>query len=424
MRRLTCLLGLLVTLAIGAAPAYSQTVQGDIQGTVLDAQGNAVPGAKITITNEGTGAVRTLESNGQGSYSAVGFFVGNYRVEVEKAGFQKVVVPGVEVAPVTVRRVDATLQLSTVKQEVTVTGVAPVVQTEGPTIGQTVHNVLLDKPMDDIVRLGVVMSAASYSPGASGGPRGYFMWYGIVASQTELSLEGAKEPGASGDTNLYDNPTACQEITVVAGVPPAEYVRPVIANIQHKSGTNQLHGSYTLDLKNKVWDAVNDAYGQYKHPLGNSLWRHEFNIGGPVVIPKVYNGRNKTFFFFDFWKPRGGFSQATYPHPAPTVAMRAGDYTHYAVKPIDPLTGLRFPGDVIPANRISPVATAIMNTYYPQYTYFGDPNATTNNTTLASYYGYVQKSWVLKMDQNLGTRNVFTFDWKRLIQTTLQNDAA
>src|SRR5579863_6540447 len=116
-------LSLAVILTVGAA--YSQTVQGDIVGTIIDAQGNGVPGASIKIINEATGAVRQLSSDSRGNYQGIGFYLGAYRIEVEKTGFQRAIVPGVNVSPVTVKHVDITLRVGSEQQTVTVTGGAP-----------------------------------------------------------------------------------------------------------------------------------------------------------------------------------------------------------------------------------------------------------------------------------------------------------
>src|SRR5690242_3215763 len=119
------------TLLAMSLLAYSQTQQGDIVGTIRDAQGGVISAAQVKITNQQTGAVRELQSDEHGEYVALGFFPGLYRIEFEKAGFEKAAVLDVRVDPVTKKRVDVTLAVGSVTTEVTVSGGAPVVKTEG-----------------------------------------------------------------------------------------------------------------------------------------------------------------------------------------------------------------------------------------------------------------------------------------------------
>lgn len=155
MKSVRVLLGVLLLLGMTSLPIYGQTQQGDILGTIRDSQGSVVPGAQVKIINEDTGAVRQLTSDDRGDYHGIGFFTASYRVEVEKEGFERAVVAGVVVQPITKKRVDVTLQVGAVRAEVTVTAVAPVVETEGPTINATVPKILYDKPMSDISRKGI-----------------------------------------------------------------------------------------------------------------------------------------------------------------------------------------------------------------------------------------------------------------------------
>lgn len=156
---------LLLAVSLTAVVA-AQTVQGDLTGSVRDSSGSAIPGAKITIVNETTGAVRTLESGDNGEYRAVGFFVGTYRVEAEKTGFKKTAVPGVKVEAVALRRVDIVLSLGDVAETVEVSDAVPVVQTEGSTINTTMPRVLYEKPIGDFTRSGWALNPAMWATGS------------------------------------------------------------------------------------------------------------------------------------------------------------------------------------------------------------------------------------------------------------------
>jgi len=411
---------LLHALGISEKPSYGQTVQGDIIGTIRDSQGSSVPAAQITITNESTGAVRKLFSDERGDYHAVGFFLGSYKVEAEKEGFKKAVVQKVKVEAVSVKRVDITLEVGEVTQEISITGAAPVLQTEGSTISTNLPAVLYDKPIDDISRSGWALSPAMYAPGSSAGPGGFMTWFGARGSQTELEVEGGQQ-----SLNVFLNPTSVQEVSIISGVPPAEYARLVTANVTLKSGSNELHGSYTSSLKSSALDAVNDPFTRNpRRPPAYPQWRHEFNVGGPVYIPKIYDGRNKTFFFFDYHQPRGSTTVRQVSKNVPTQRMQAGDFSRYPVKPIDPLTGQAFPNGIIPASRISSPSNAIIRDLFSRYQFQGDPDSFANNASGEAWFYSRERRYVIKVDQNFGTKDVLSVSYQTQSRRSEQNGLA
>jgi len=418
-RKCTAWLGTGLLLLLGAA--HAQTVQGDLVGAIRDAQGAAVPKAKVRIVNEGTGAVRELESDEQGDFRAIGFFVGSYRVEVEKAGFKKAAVAGVQVQPVAVKRVDVTLELGQVTEAVTVTEAPPVVQTEGPTINHGLPRVLYDKPISDFSRSGWALDPAMWSVGSAGGTNGLFLWGGVAGSQHELQVEGGQQSVA-----MFLNPNSIQEVSVVTGAPPAEYARASNVNTTFKSGTNALHGEYAASLAHNWLNANVSPAGATgnggfirdgKRKTGLPRWRHEISLGGPVYLPKLYDGRNRTFFFFDWHQPRGTSVEGPGQDSIPTARIRSGDFSRFSVQPRDPLTGAAFPGGVIPANRISPVARNIIEDFYSAYTYVGNPDAFVNNATVLQGNFSAEQRKVFKFDQNFGNNDVVTFSYQYQTRT-------
>jgi hypothetical protein len=244
----------------------AQTVQGDLTGNVRDSSGSAIPAAKITIVNETTGAVRTLESDNNGEYRAVGFFVGTYRVEAEKTGFKKTAVPGVKVEAVALRRVDLVLTIGDVAETVEVSDAVPVVQTEGSTINTTMPRVLYEKPIGDFTRSGWALNPAMWATGSSGGYLGVFLWGGVNGSQTELQVEGGQQ-----SMSYFLNPTSIQEVAIVGGAPPAEYARAVNVNSTFKSGTNRLHGEYLASLFTPALSAVHSPFFRGNRPVRTAV---------------------------------------------------------------------------------------------------------------------------------------------------------
>jgi hypothetical protein len=398
---------------------YAQTAQGDIVGAVKDSSGAAVPTAEVEVINETTQAVRPVSVNSEGEFHAVGFYVGNYRVEAKAAGFKKAVVNGIRIEPAAIKRVDVALELGSVQEAIDVTSAAPVIETEGATVNSRLPSALYDKPINDVSRSGWALSAAMYAPGSSGGSGMFQLWFGATGSQTELTMDGNQQP-----SDFFTNPSSVEEVSVTAGAPPAEYSRSVTANVTTKSGTNELHGLYAVSLFNPATSAVRDPFTRVSSPpAGFPQWRNEVSVGGPVVIPKLYDGRNKTFWFVDFWKPRGAFTIRPANASIPTSRMMSGDFSAYPVKPKDPFTGLEFPGGIIPSNRISSVSKAAMADLYAPYRYVGDSDSFTNNAQTEGFTGGSQDSLTTKFDQNVSSSHVLNYSYYRGVRENLSSAA-
>jgi len=398
-------------LVVCFAPfAWAQSVQGDLTGTVTDTSGAVVAGARVTITNESTGGLRQLQTDMNGNFLAIGFFVGSYQVEFEKEGFRKKLVPNVKVEPATLRRVDAILEVGSISEAVEVTAAAPVVQSEGTTINYGVPRAALDRKLSDNTRSGWAMDVLMWAPGSAGGRGALFLFGGNRGSATEVSMEGAQQ-----SISLFTPSTSQEELTVISGNAPAEYARATNVNITFKSGTNELHGDYTATLANPCLNAVLTPFFRGARGPCFPQWRQEFGLGGPVIIPKLYNGKNKTFWYFNYMRPRPSDVVANYSKTIPTAQMRQGNYANFPQKPKDPLTGQPFPDGIIPANRISSVAQNVMRDFYSTYHYVGDPNNYVNNAVFADSFRSDEKRWVLKFDQNIGTGNfaAFTYEGQR-----------
>jgi hypothetical protein len=344
-------------------------------GTVRDPRGSVVPGASVKIINEQTGATRDLVSDERGDYVGLGFFVGSaytYRVEAEMGGFQKVAVAGIQVRPEEKKRVDIILPLEVVTTTVQVTVTTSAIQTEGSTVNTSLAHALIDRPMENTSRAGWGYDPAMWLPGTSDGPNGFQLWGGVTKSQSEMQIEGQQ---AYIEAELA--PQSVQDINVVTGTPSAEYGRPSSMNIVLRSGSNTLHAAFYETLYNPAVNAVNTINTVNKRPPGISQWRHEFNVAGPVYIPKVYDGRNKTFFFLGYWRSLYGSGLAPRTVSIPSPRLQQGDFSKYldgngnAIPIRDPLTGQPFSGNVIPQNRVSKSALAIEKDIYQDN--FGEP---------------------------------------------------
>ena len=243
-----------------------------------------------------------------------------YRVEFEKSGFKKQAVPGVKVESATLRRVDGDLPVGEVTETIEVTGdAAPVVQTEGTTINYGLPRAALDRKLSDNTRSGWAMDVLMWAPGSAGGRGALFLYGGNRGAATEVTMEGAQQ-----SISLFTPPTAQEELTVVSGNAPAEFARATNVNVTFKSGTNQLHGDYTLTLANPCLSAVNTPFFQGARAPCFPQWRHNVGVGGPVFIPKLYDGRNKTFWYFNYSRPRPSDVVGNFLKTIPTARMRQG----------------------------------------------------------------------------------------------------
>jgi len=396
-------------LAVTTILTLAQSDRGAISGTVLDSSGAVVANADITVTGTRTNIVYKATSTSSGAYRIPDVQTGVYDVSAAAAGFKTTQRTGVLVQVNTVSALDITLDIGSVAETTTVVADAPTLQTESSDIGTVVSS----KQIED---LPLSLSASSQSflrspetfvfltPGTAGpGTNSDHSSGGIFESKlgggqnfaTEVILDGVSTQRAdSGSAFDQTAPSveALKEFKVLTSTIPAEFGRTSggVEAFSIKSGTNGFHGTAFELYRNDKLDAnswTNNFFGNpkprdHQHDFGGSL-------GGPVWIPKIYNGRNKTFFFFSWEQYRNnpGTSNVT---TLPTDAERGGDFsallgpglTDSSGSPvINPCTGTQvlrgqifdpattntalgcrspFPGNIIPTNRISGVAQKVL----------------------------------------------------------------
>lgn len=357
-------------------PIHAQNL-GRISGTVTDQSGAVVAGAALVAINTETGVRTPTTTNEAGNYSLAALLPGRYRVEVELQGFKKYVREPVLVFTATPVGLNIAMELGEASTEVTVTGAPPLLQTEEVSLGTVVE----DKMIRDLpVALGRDTAIASgrrqptsfmnLTPGVSGGEFNKTV-NGMQRRGTEVSTDGGaiEAPEHFGQVGNATPPyDAVGEFKVVAGVPEAADGNTSSAvKLNLKSGTNQLHGSANWFNRNDVFDARG-----FFAPTKTKVRQNEygFTVGGPVWVPKVYNGKDKTFFFMSWgqFKLRGGGAPRI--RTFPSEAFKKGDFSKLTDRqgnliPIfDPLSApndgvsarTQFPGNIIPTNRIDPRA--------------------------------------------------------------------
>jgi hypothetical protein len=410
---------------------YAQSTLGTILGTIRDASGATVGTADVVITNLDQGTSRTVQADSNGNYVDVNEQPAHYSVAVSKSGFQSQVVRDVQLIARQELRVDVTLQVGQTTQRITVEGTAGVVATDTQAISASYDSKkILNLPANTrangstspyalIAALPGVQSDSSNRAGNQS--TGNFSIQGGIPSQSEASVDGISTTDVTGNSPLHEafpSSESIAELRVDGVGNAAEYGQPGEITTISKSGTNDLHGSAFWYHQNRALDAT--AYGQTEKPqkIGND---YGVSAGGPVMIPKLYDGRNRSFFFgtFEGFKfPRGETIQNT----VPTQSMRAGDFSHENYILRDPLTRLPFAGNIIPAARINPIAQAFLKL-------FPVPNAGDLNTVHDANYisnrsnNYYSNQFDVRGDQYLSSKQSLfgRFTWKNIDQDTPQN---
>ncbi len=378
-------------LLTASGALYAQTTSTSILGTVSDASGAVVAGAKVVATNVNTNTATETISSSTGDYTFPLIDVGEYKVEVSMAGFKSATRSKVIVQINEKVRVDFRLDVGQITDRVEVAAQAATLQTDEASLGTAVEQRrLVELPVNGrnvgnvaILQAGVMFGSRGGLDGQTGGGGGIPIpgqTIAIVANgQREVSqhatLDGVVATESRVNTVPFSpSPEAMEEVKVLTGSYSAEYGFNSGAQLVMvmRSGANQVHGAAYDFLRNQVLDA--ESYFQnYFNPPGvarqpkQQLRQNQFGavLSGPILIPHLYNGRNKTFFSFNYEGRRRSEPGSVGTALVPSDAMRNGDFSKLLtlatpVPITDPLNSAQpLAGNVIPANRISSVAKAI-----------------------------------------------------------------
>jgi outer membrane receptor protein involved in Fe transport len=402
---------LLSMLVCGMARA--QNVYGVITGRVLDPSGAVVPNASVVAINTGTSARFRVTSSAEGLFTLPALPVGLYDVTVEAAGFQNFTVRGIRLQVNETIRVDANLAVGTSSETVTVVAEAVVVDTASPVLKTVVDQKRIEElPLNgrnptQLMRLVVgtvtdptadTTSGTTYpgvTPVSVNGGR---------ANTTNFMLDGLQNNDHYTNVpNPMPNPDALQEFSVQTNSFNAEFGRQSggIVNAVTKSGTNEIHGSAFSFVRNHALNAT-PFFGAVR-PDGrradDGLKRNQFGatLGGPVFLPKLYDGRNRSFFFASY---QGTLERRRPPvvmRVVPTAAQRAGDFSNIPRALRDPLGGGTFPGNRIPASQMNPISREILN--------FVPVPATGNTITTAAPVNFDDRQVLLRFDHQITDAN-------------------
>jgi outer membrane receptor protein involved in Fe transport len=346
-------------------PAFAQSTLGVVLGTVKDSSGGVLAGARVRLTNAGQNTFQERTTNEDGDYEFQNTQPGSYLVSVTQGGFQTFTARDIVVTARQTVRVDAVLQVGEVTQTVEVSASAGVIATDSPVVASTLTS---DKVSTLPVNVRGSGSTSPYNiiqvlPGVQSDNGGNFSIQGGLPAQSDSSLDGistTRVTGNSPNRNLFPSVESIAEIKVQGVGNTAEYGTPGDITTVSKGGTNEFHGSAFWYHQNKALDATPFGARTLPSKIGNTFGG---SIGGPVLIPRLYNGRNRTFVFFT-WESLRFPRQQIIQNSVPTQAMKNGDFSAEGVTIRDPFSGNPYPGNVIPSSQINPVAKAILP-FYP-----------------------------------------------------------
>jgi hypothetical protein len=324
-----------------------------------------VVGATVRLTNTGQNISQDAKTGEDGSYEFQNVQPGSYTIDVNQSGFRAFRAAGLTLVARQVLRVDARLQVGEVTETVNVVVSAGVIATDSPAISESLNSQkVVNLPAN--VRAGgntTPYNLIATLPGVQPDNGNGFSIQGGLPAQTETSVDGISVTNVTGNSpnrNLFPSVESIAEIRVQGVGNTAEYGAPGDITTISKSGANAVHGGAFWYHQNRALDAR--SFGQTVLPakIGNTFGG---TLGGPVWLPKIYNGKNRTFFYFT-WESFRFPRQATLQNSVPTQAMRDGDFSNEGVTVRDPFTGVAFPGNRIPASSFNNVAKAVIP-FYP-----------------------------------------------------------
>ena len=419
-----------------ARRAFAQGTTAQITGHITDAAGAAVPGAAVKIESEQTQSVWKSVSNMDGLFTVPQLPPGNYSVAVTKEGFAATVRNHIVLAVDQVAQVDFALTIGSVSQTVEVSGESPLLATTNPTSGEVVANQQIEGlPLNGRSPYRLVLETPGiHSVPSTNGQFGdipvnttddtLISIDGGPASANEIMIDGI--PATTGFINqmtTIPSVDGTEEFDVQSGPLRAEWGNTGggVINVYTKSGTNALHGDAYEFLRNNVLDA-DDYFDKLNGVATPSFKMNQFGFttGGPVYLPKLYDGKGKNFFFVDYQGTRWIQGQ-TYIATVPTQAQRQGNFAQSydaqgqviqlynpfstAPDPNNPSHYVRtaFANDQIPSGMISPIATAAMS-YLPLPNLPGNPVTGANNFISNAPRRIDEAELGIKFDQNVGAR--------------------
>ncbi len=444
---LLCVLVVALLFFVVPAGLHAQAVS-RINGDVTDQAGAEVPDAKVTVTNADTNVSKTTVTTSAGTYLVIDLIPGTYVVKVEKTGFKAFVSKNVSVVGGATSTVNATLEPGTVTETIEVTAPAITLQTEQPEIGTTISQTLTEElPQLLSNDFRQIDSFIFLVPGVTGGGFSHRI-NGGVDQQTEVMFNGVPEAFSetAGFTTWNQPPyDSIKDVDVLTGTFSAQYgLGQGVEQYNTKSGSNVFHGNAFFFYRDDKFLAAPGAFldinpnnsGVLDQPNTNIQNDWGFSLGGPVILPKIYNGRNKTFWFFSFDKFR--WAQGQGPVTIPTPAEIGGDFSGL----VNPSTGAPIPifvpvawasnpslipsgctvpatgpgspgtqwvGNIIPQSCFSANSKTLLSLVPKPSVPFTTPGSERLNYSPAYVPVQTDRDWMFNIDHNLTSSNIIIF---------------
>ncbi|MBS1829470.1 MAG: carboxypeptidase regulatory-like domain-containing protein [Acidobacteria bacterium] len=406
----------LAILLLAAAPLFAQSQTGSLAGSVLDTQAAPIPGVLIEARSETSGVTLKSISNDTGSYVFPNIQAGMWSVTAEKNGFKKLVRSNIQIFIAQRQVLDLQLEVGDVKQSIEVSASQTLLDTNMSERGQT-----LTPRMYQTLPL--------WSGGLQN-PSAFLGFMAGVNNSAELSIAGstgrAREQLIDGTSNVIPesggtvfNPPSAEafsEFKLLVGSYTAEYGRTGggIEILTTKSGTNALHGTWAYSMRRQIWNAAGWSVNQNRANAPGYRPKDRLNatsggVGGPVYIPKIYDGRNKTFFYFTSDNDLRPAGPTSIVNTVPTALMTQGNFSQLPQPIFDPATTVGsgatatrvpFAGNIIPTTRFSRIASNIL----PVIPAPSSP-ALTNNHAFVNTTQLTDHVWSLKFDHVFSDRN-------------------
>lgn len=394
------------------APALGQIGTAALVGRVSDTSGAVISGAEVQVSRLATNEVFRTTTTTTGDYTLASLPVGAYELRVSVQGFKSEVRTGIVLEIGQTYRIDTALGVGSITETVDVQSTAPILKTESPVFGQVIDNSKINNlPLNSRDVLGTL---SILTPGAAparnnrlGGGLDVNV-RGQRRSDNVLMVDGTLMSQGNAATTFNLNPDAVQEFEVKTGLYGAEYgIKPGGQfSLITKSGTNQFHGTAFEFLRNNKLDARNFF------DLGprSKFRRNQFGgvLGGPVLVPKIVNGKDRIWFFFAYGGERVRQASPLSTN-VPTPDEKTGRFSRTV---IDPLTKLPFPNNTIPANRISPISAKFLD-FWP------DPNTTGRGFNFTSPNSVNR----INHDQYVGKLDIKVTDNDRISGRTLYDNS-
>jgi hypothetical protein len=386
-----------------ATPAAAQLAsQTALVGTVTDSSGAVLPGASVVAVNAGTRDTYETTTNAEGFYNIQFVRIGVYEISVTLSGFQTSKVTGVEVTTNQITRTNVAMKVGALNESINVVASSPILDTDSARISETIGTrAVRDLPLNGRN----VWSLANTTPGVLQAPNSdigqSFRGAGQREIQNSLSLDGINSSSnLLAATSMRPIADAVTEVQVQTGSTSAEYgsYLGVHINVVTKSGTNKPHGSLFEFIQDETLD--NRGYFENRANPKNPRHRDQFGaqMDGPMFLPKLYDGHNKTFFMGAYEGIRADALSAGFAS-VPSALMRQGNFSEITTPIRNPLTGQPFPGNIIPAAQISPIARKLLE-YYPAANLGGTTSNVQSNSESRDEIDQV----LARVDQNIGNK--------------------